>query len=141
MVFLRVQSGQCGKFIVYFQLQAMLRNVGTVQLFPPQSFFMVWPGTNFFFHIYINIHFIYRSTWYGCKLRLDYKLPAAHAFHRIAYTLSPTSLFRTLKILTDYSTHLLKLKDLCGTLVHRPQISAHTEVLILSVYCLDDKIF
>jgi len=34
------------KFIVYFQLQARLRNVGTVHLFAPQSFFMVSPGTN-----------------------------------------------------------------------------------------------
>jgi len=41
-----VQSGQSVKFIVYVQLQARLRNVGTVQLFAPQSFFMLWLGTN-----------------------------------------------------------------------------------------------
>ena len=63
----------------------------------------------FNFYIQNYIHCIYRSTWYVCKLRLDYKLPAAHAFHRIAYRLSPTSLFRKLKFLTEHSTHLLKL--------------------------------
>ena len=62
---------------------------------------------NFYYRIYIL--FVYRSTWYGCKLRLDNKLPAAHAFLRIAYRLSPTSLFRELKYITVYSTQLLKV--------------------------------
>jgi len=34
------------KFIAYLQLEATLRKSGTVQMFPPQSAFMAWPGTN-----------------------------------------------------------------------------------------------
>ena len=44
--FLRVQSGQSVKFIAFFQLEARLRKNGILQLFPPQSAFTAWPGTN-----------------------------------------------------------------------------------------------
>jgi hypothetical protein len=95
-----------------------------------------------YFYNRIYIDCTYSSRWYRCKIRLHYKLPTTDAFHKIPYSLSPTSLFRTLKFLAVYSTHLLKVNLFCSMLVHRLQKSAQRAMLILSrrlaVYCLED---
>ena len=44
--FSRIHSGRSVKFIAYLQLEVRIRNNGIVQVFPQQSAFMAWPGTN-----------------------------------------------------------------------------------------------
>ena len=115
------QSGPSVKFFAYLKLEGRLRNSGTTTTILPRA--PPWRDRrqiNFYIRIYIHI---YSSSWYDCKLRHDSKLPITGAFSKIACRLSPTSLFRTLKFLTDYSTHLRKANYFCSTLVHRPQNS------------------